>query len=168
MESPVVESRDVRAMTFAPDVMAASACVSWVESLPRAFSTMTSLAGTPARLSAFLMYGRSKSAQRTEEAVSGSRKATLPVPAAAMGFRADMVDRVLLKLKALAGTVGAVAADEVPAKPVNIVRPATAAAETLTTRFFRVIMFILPLLFAKRAGLGVGRSCSTPSPLCRT
>jgi hypothetical protein len=79
-----------------------------------------------------------------------------------------MVEKVLLKLKALAATVGALAAKEVPTKPVIMVRPATVAAETLTTRFFRVVIFILPLLFAKRAGLGVERSCSTPALLCPT
>jgi hypothetical protein len=74
-----------------------------------------------------------------------------------------MVEKVLLKLKALDGTMGAVAADEIPVNPVSMVRPATVAAETLTTRFFRVVIFILPLLFARRAGLGVERSCPTPA-----
>ena len=79
-----------------------------VVSLPRAFSTMMSLAGTPASNMAFFRYGASKSTQRTDEAVSGSKKAILPVPAAAIGFSRDIVEKVLLKSKAMADTVGAV------------------------------------------------------------
>ena len=90
----------------------------------------------------------------------------MPVPAAVIAFRADMVEKVLLKLKALAGTMGSVAADDVPAKPVSMVRPATATAETLTTRFFLVVMFILPLLFAKRAASRRWALMPDASPLC--
>jgi hypothetical protein len=89
---------------------------------------MMSLAGTPAISKAFFRYGASKWTQRIEEAVSGSKKATLPDPAAAIGFSIDIVEKVLLKLKAAAGTEG-VAAAEMPAKPVTKLSPATVAAE---------------------------------------
>jgi hypothetical protein len=78
-----------------------------------------------------------------------------------------MVEKVLLKLKALAGTVGAVAADEVPTNPVSMVRPATVAAETLTTRFFPVDIFILPLLFARRDLSWDRAFMPDASPRCR-
>ena len=104
-----------------------------VVSLPKAFSTIMSLAGTPARSSAFFRYGASKCAHRIEDCVSGSRKATLPLPAAAMGFSMDIVEKLLLKLKAAAGTEGAVAAPETLVKPVSKLRPATVAAKSLTT-----------------------------------
>ena len=70
-----------------------------VVSLPRAFSTMMSLAGTPASNMAFFRYGASKSTQRTEEAVSGSKKATLPVPAAAIGLSRDIVEKVFVEIE---------------------------------------------------------------------
>src|SRR5581483_6880983 len=129
MASPVPGSKEVMAMTLAPWVIAAWAWVFMVVSLPRAFSTMMSLEGTPARARAFLMYGASKSAQRTEEAVSGRRKATLPLPAAATGLSMDMVENVLLKLKALAGTLGAEAAEAVPTTVVIIPKPLIAATD---------------------------------------
>src|SRR5690242_13325094 len=61
-------------MTFAPFVMACSACCCWVDLSPWAFWIST---GTPAALNACCRSGRSAVSQRTDDFVSGSRTATL-------------------------------------------------------------------------------------------
>src|SRR4051812_10408739 len=72
--APEPESRLTSSRTFAPFVMACSACCCWVDLSPCAFWMV---AGTPAALNACWSNGRSAVSQRTDDLVSGSSTATL-------------------------------------------------------------------------------------------
>src|SRR5690349_21883905 len=87
MAAPEPESRLTSSSTFAPLVMACSACCCCVDLSPCAFWIWT---GTPACWNAFCSSGRSTWSQRTEDCVSGSSTATLP------GF--EPPDELLLEL----------------------------------------------------------------------
>src|SRR5215208_460087 len=73
--APEPESRLTSRRTFAPLVIACSACCCWVDLSPSAFWISAS---TPASSNAFFRNGRSTVSQRTEDFESGSRTATLP------------------------------------------------------------------------------------------
>src|SRR6266571_8358822 len=79
--------------TVAPLVMAVCASESSVASLPCAFCTVNCEDVRPAAVSAWVRYGASNWTYRAEVTVSGRMTATLPLPAAARGFSADMADR---------------------------------------------------------------------------
>src|SRR5687767_13039411 len=72
--APDPESRFTSSRTFAPLVMACSACCCCVDLSPSAFWIST---GTPAASNACLRSGRSTVSQRTEDFESGSSTATL-------------------------------------------------------------------------------------------
>src|SRR5689334_8299073 len=72
--APEPESRLTSRITFAPLVIACSACCCWVDLSPWAFWIVT---GTPADLNACCRSGRSAVSQRTDDFVSGSSTATL-------------------------------------------------------------------------------------------
>ena len=72
---PLPLSRLTSNSTFAPLVMACSACVRWAAGSP---SALTIVASTPAFLKAFSKNGRSWPSQRADDLESGSRTATLP------------------------------------------------------------------------------------------
>src|SRR3954452_22948049 len=72
--APEPESRLTSRITFAPLVIACSACCCWVDLSPWAFWMV---AGTPADLNAAVRSGRSAVSQRTDDFVSGSSTATL-------------------------------------------------------------------------------------------
>src|ERR687885_916599 len=72
--APEPESRLTSRITFAPLVIACSACCCWVDLSPCAFWIVT---GTPACLNASVSSGRSAVSQRTDDFVSGSSTATL-------------------------------------------------------------------------------------------
>src|SRR4051795_11223229 len=72
--APEPESRLTSRITFAPLVIACSACCCWVDLSPWAFWMG---AGTPAPLNACCRSGRSAVSQRTDDLVSGSSTATL-------------------------------------------------------------------------------------------
>src|SRR3712207_8606780 len=72
--APDPESRLVSRITFAPLVIACSACCCWVDLSPSAFWIST---GTPALSNACLRNGRSTVSQRTDDFESGSSTATL-------------------------------------------------------------------------------------------
>src|SRR4051794_15464426 len=74
MAAPEPESRLTSRITFAPLVIACSACCCWVDLSPWAFWMV---AGTPAALNACCRSGRSAVSQRTDDFVSGSSTATL-------------------------------------------------------------------------------------------
>src|SRR3954469_13900008 len=73
--APEPESRFTSSSTFAPLVIACSACCCCVDLSPCAFWIW---AGTPACWNAFCSSGRSTWSQRTDDCVSGSRTATFP------------------------------------------------------------------------------------------
>src|SRR5215207_1251569 len=73
--APEPESRFTSRITFAPLVIACSACCCWVDLSPSAFWISAS---TPAESNACLRNGRSTVSQRTEDFESGSSTATLP------------------------------------------------------------------------------------------
>src|SRR5438034_10486400 len=73
--APEPESRFTSRITFAPFVMACSACCCCVDLSPWAFWIVD---WTPAALNASASSGRSAVSQRTDDWVSGSRTATLP------------------------------------------------------------------------------------------
>src|SRR3954453_21001675 len=73
--APEPESRLTSSSTFAPLVIACSACCCCVALSPSAFSIVAS---TPAALKASARNGRSTVSQRTDDFESGSRTATLP------------------------------------------------------------------------------------------
>src|SRR4051794_6734480 len=73
--APEPESRFTSSSTFAPLVIACSACCCWVALSPSAFWISFS---TPAASNACLRNGRSTVSQRTEDFESGSSTATLP------------------------------------------------------------------------------------------
>src|SRR3954453_24186327 len=75
MAAPEPESRFTSSSTFAPFVMACSACCCWVDLSPSALEIVT---GTPASSNAFFRNGRSTVSQRTDDFESGSSTATLP------------------------------------------------------------------------------------------
>src|SRR4051812_3887683 len=72
--APEPESRLTSRITFAPFVIACSACCCWVDLSPCAFWIV---AGTPADLNAAWSSGRSAVSQRTDDLVSGRSTATL-------------------------------------------------------------------------------------------
>src|SRR6476619_3877952 len=72
--APEPESRLTSRRTFAPFVIAFSACCCWVDLSPCAFWIST---GTPADWNACCRSGRSAVSQRTDDFVSGSSTATL-------------------------------------------------------------------------------------------
>src|SRR3954468_2267366 len=76
MAAPEPESRFTSSSTFAPFVIACSACCCCVDLSPSAFEIVT---GTPAASKAFFRNGRSTVSQRTDDFESGSRTATLPL-----------------------------------------------------------------------------------------
>src|SRR5919106_1943829 len=76
--APEPESRLTSSSTFAPLVMACSACCCWVALSPSAFWISTS---TPAASNACCRNGRSTVSQRTDDLESGSSTATLPASA---------------------------------------------------------------------------------------
>src|SRR5918994_1886696 len=73
--APEPESRLTSRITFAPLVIACSACCCWVALSPSAFWISASM---PASSNAFLRNGRSTVSQRTDDLESGSSTATLP------------------------------------------------------------------------------------------
>src|SRR3954453_5323408 len=75
IEAPEPGSRSTSRSTFAPFVIACSACVRCVPGSPWAF---TIVASTPAALNASPRYFLSNCSQRTDDFVSGSSTATLP------------------------------------------------------------------------------------------
>src|SRR6478672_1152966 len=77
MAAPEPESRFTSRSTFAPFVMACSACCCWVDLSPWAFEM---IALTPAAWKDFLSSGRSTFSQRVDDFVSGSRTPTVPPP----------------------------------------------------------------------------------------
>src|SRR5260370_1624504 len=81
--------------TLAPLVMAVWASESSVASLPCAFCTVNWEDVRPAAISAWVRYGASNWTYRAEVTVSGRMTATLPLPAAARGFSADIAEKVL-------------------------------------------------------------------------
>src|SRR3954466_8672742 len=78
--APEPESRFTSRMTFAPLVIACSACCCCVDLSPSAFWMVAS---TPAASNAFFRNGRSTVSHRTDDFESGSRTATLPALAGA-------------------------------------------------------------------------------------
>ena len=74
-------------------VMAVCASDSWVWSLPCAFCTVNCDDDRPAAVSAWVRYGASNWTYRAEVTVSGRMTATLPLPAAARGFRTDIAEK---------------------------------------------------------------------------
>src|SRR5215217_5331371 len=75
MAAPEPESRFTSSSTFAPFVIACSACCCCVDLSPSAFWIVDL---TPAASNAFLRNGRSTVSQRTDDLESGSSTATLP------------------------------------------------------------------------------------------
>src|SRR4051794_14737353 len=75
MAAPEPESRLTSSSTFAPLVIACSACCCCVDLSPSAFSIVDF---TPAASKAFLSSGRSTVSHRTDDLESGSRTPTLP------------------------------------------------------------------------------------------
>ena len=73
--APLPESRLTSSSTFAPFVIACSACCCWADLSPSAFWISDS---TPALSNAAFRNGRSTVSQRTDDLESGSRTATLP------------------------------------------------------------------------------------------
>src|SRR3954447_24628983 len=71
--APEPESRLTSRITFAPLVIACSACCCWVDLSPCAFWIVT---GTPADLNAAWSNGLSAVSQRTDDFVSGNSTAT--------------------------------------------------------------------------------------------
>jgi hypothetical protein len=65
-----------------------------VASLPCAFWTVNCEDDRPAAVSAWVRYGASNWTYRAEVTVSGRITATLPLPAEASGFRADIAEKV--------------------------------------------------------------------------
>src|SRR3954471_1576695 len=73
--APEPESRLTSNSTFAPLVIACSACCCWADLSP---SALVMVDFTPAASNAFLRKGRSTVSQRTDDLESGSSTATLP------------------------------------------------------------------------------------------
>ena len=82
--APLPESRLTSSSTFAPFVIACSACCCWADLSPSAFWISDS---TPALSKAAFRNGRSSVSQRTDDFESGSSTATLPAFAAARACR---------------------------------------------------------------------------------
>src|SRR4051812_49188105 len=78
--APEPESRFTNRITFAPLVIACSACCCCVDLSPSAFSIVLC---TPAASNAFFKNGRSTVSHRTDDFESGSSTATLPALAGA-------------------------------------------------------------------------------------
>src|SRR3954469_25863024 len=88
--APEPESRFTSRSTFAPFVIACSACCCWADLSPSAFVMVDF---TPAASNAFFRNGRSTVSQRTDDLESGSRTATLPD-----GFLLPLLLLLLLEL----------------------------------------------------------------------
>src|SRR6266851_458588 len=115
--------------TLAPLVMAVWARESSVASLPCAFCTEICEAERPASPSAWVRYGASNSVYRAEVTVSGRMTATLPLPAAASGFSADIADMV--RSNAPTEIDGTVAADELELAEALVLPPVALEDEEL-------------------------------------
>src|SRR5215213_575481 len=76
MAAPEPESRFTSSSTFAPFVIACSACCCWADLSPSAFVIVDL---TPAASNAFFRNGRSTVSQRVDDFESGSSTATLPL-----------------------------------------------------------------------------------------
>src|SRR3954471_23975205 len=74
--APEPESRFTSSSTFAPFVIACSACCCWADLSP---SALVIVDFTPAASNAFLRNGRSTVSQRVDDFESGSKTATLPL-----------------------------------------------------------------------------------------
>src|SRR5215210_7704507 len=74
--APEPESRFTSSSTFAPLVIACSACCCWADLSP---SALVIVDFTPAASNAFLRNGRSTVSQRVDDLESGSSTATLPL-----------------------------------------------------------------------------------------
>src|SRR5271170_5822871 len=94
MDAPTPESSGSMIRTLAPLVMSSWASESSVASLPWAFTTEYCEGLRPAVARAWLRYGASNSVYLSEETVSGRMASTLPLPAAASGFRSDIAEKV--------------------------------------------------------------------------
>src|SRR5215216_7204001 len=90
MAAPEPESRFTSSSTFAPFVIACSACCCCVDLSPSAFWIVDL---TPAASNAFFRNGRSTVSQRTDDLESGRRTATLPE-----GFLLPLLLLLLLEL----------------------------------------------------------------------
>ena len=77
--APLPESRLVSRITFAPSVIACSACERCVAGSPWALLMMKSSSESPAALNASPKKRRSAFSQRSEDLVSGSSTAILPL-----------------------------------------------------------------------------------------
>src|ERR1700689_3200619 len=97
MCAPTPESSGSTTSTLAPLVMADWAMLNWVESWPRAFSTVRSEDDRPAAVNACLRYGASNSTYRVEETVSGRITVTLPLPAAATDLSPVIAEKELFR-----------------------------------------------------------------------
>src|SRR5919205_3851309 len=73
--APEPESRFTSSSTFAPFVIACSACCCWADLSPSAFVIVDL---TPAASNAFFRNGRSTVSQRVDDLESGRSTATLP------------------------------------------------------------------------------------------
>src|SRR5579863_1399620 len=138
--TPVAGSSGSIRMTLAPFEMSAFTSVMNVVSDFWAFcGVMMSDAGRPAASAAALMSGWSNSTYRVELVVSGMIAAILPLPARAMGFRAFMPLKLLVKeLTEMPPAAWPVAC----ASALMAVRPATptlaaSATETIPTLLLR-------------------------------
>src|SRR5947209_13530739 len=88
MCAPVPESSGQMISTVAPLVIADCAMLTCVASLPSAFCTVKSAAGSPAAANAVFRYGASNCVHRVDDVMSGMMTATLPLPSAASGASA--------------------------------------------------------------------------------
>src|SRR5437588_2983014 len=91
--APLPGSRSTSRITFAPLVIACSACVRWVLGSPCA---LTIVWVTPAAVSALSRYGRSNCSHRTDDCVSGSSTATSALLPPAVDDVVDAAPPVLL------------------------------------------------------------------------
>src|SRR4051794_34933586 len=96
MAAPEPESRLTSSSTFAPLVIACSACCCCVDLSPSAFSIVDF---TPASSKAFLSSGRSTVSQRTDDLGPGSRTAPEPLGLALDDEPLDLVVLLLLLLE---------------------------------------------------------------------
>src|SRR3954466_2658804 len=96
--APEPESRFTSRMTFAPLVIACSACCCCVDLSPSAFWMVAS---TPAASNAFFKNGRSTVSHRTDDFESGSNTATLPALAPLLLLLLPPLDDELLSLLSL-------------------------------------------------------------------
>src|ERR1700730_4170602 len=95
MEAPDPESSAVISSTLAPFVISAWAWVSIVEALPWALVILNWLDVSLASGNVWVRWWKSTSARRPDEAVSGSRTPTIPLPAEASGLNLVMMEKLL-------------------------------------------------------------------------